>query len=211
MQVGEDRANDGLGGKGDGLRGASGRKCACGNGAGTESAERSATRRVNGSVQHELSCLDLRLSQRGYFSLENRRLLARGLRRRLGLIKRAAFRIPTRPLLPSWQAYSYSRPSSRTSGYSAVHGRTNAVASSTVNRYMIVSLSTMVKRSVKSRVSSDPRKRISPVKLVVSMTSVSPSQWARESPFHWRTLAEGAGCCRARCGAYHAPSRLRSR
>src|SRR5213594_1194854 len=44
--------------------------------------------------------------------------------------------------------------------------------------------------------SPEPRKGAFPVKLVVSMTSVSPSQWPRESPIH----------CRMFCGRCGRPS-----
>ena len=37
--------------------------------------------------------------------------------------------------------------------------------------------------------SDDPRKRVLFVKLVVSTTSVSPSQWPTESPIHFLTCA----------------------
>src|SRR5580698_108493 len=70
----------------------------------------------------------------------------------------------------------------------AVQGLVNAVGSSTVNSYSNVSGEVRVKRSVKCKFRSDPRKEYSSEKFVVSTTSVLPSQCPRESPIHWRIL-----------------------
>ena len=66
-----------------------------------------------------------------------------------------------------------------------VQGFVHVVGSSTVNCHSIVSASTRVKRSIRCRFAPEPLKVSLSEKLVVSTTSVSPSQWPRESPFHW--------------------------
>ena len=49
------------------------------------------------------------------------------------------------------------------------------------------------KRSTTCRFSLEPRKAVLSVKLVVSTTSVLPSQWPRESPISWWTWTADAG------------------
>src|SRR6202049_24982 len=81
-------------------------------------------------------------------------------------------------------------------GISAVQGLSHVVGSSTVNWYMILSLAAREKRSTRCNFSLEPRKAVIFVKLVVSTTSVSPSQWPTESPCHWRIF----------CGRWGLPS-----
>ena len=77
-----------------------------------------------------------------------------------------------------------------------VQGAVHAVGSSTVTSYWSVLGPTRVKRSIVWRFSAEPLKSLKVLfgeKFVVSTTSVSPSQWPRESPCHWRTLSEKCG------------------
>ena len=57
----------------------------------------------------------------------------------------------------------------------------------------MVCASTRLKRSITWRFSVDPRKRVLSVKLVVSTTSVSPSQWPIESPNRRRMFGRSVG------------------
>src|SRR5262249_48048773 len=101
-------------------------------------------------------------------------------------------RMPSMPSLPSWQAYSYIRFVVRLSGTAADHGFVQAVRSVTVNSYSTVSASAMEKRSTSWRFWSTGQLHplnwfhVLSLKLVVSTTNVSPSQWPRESPLHER-------------------------
>ena len=62
-------------------------------------------------------------------------------------------------------------------------------------------MSTRVNRSVRVSVSPDPtplvivglKLGVLSVKFVVSTTRVSPSQWPRASPIHWRMSSGGCG------------------
>src|SRR5947208_14480112 len=76
---------------------------------------------------------------------------------------------------------------------SADHGRVHVVGSSTVNSYLSVFGSVIDRRSIRCMLVVDPRHSRPGSKLVVSITSVWPSQWPTESPSHLRTV-EG------RCG-----------
>ena len=84
----------------------------------------------------------------------------------------------------SAEAYANTGPSTRLNGMPPVHGRVQMVASSTVNSQTTRSGPVRVKRSIRCRLAPDPRKLVLSEKLVVSTTSVSPSQCPRESPFH---------------------------
>ena len=66
-----------------------------------------------------------------------------------------------------------------------------------VARYISVLASTRVNRSITCRFFDDPRKLTWSLKLVVSTTSVSPSQCPTESPSHCRMFS-------GRCGSVHA-------
>src|SRR5437870_12116075 len=95
-------------------------------------------------------------------------------------------------VLPSWQAHSYTGPFVFVQGISAVQGLAHVVGSSTVNSSIIVSSATRVKRSTRCNFSLDPRHAVRFVKLVMSTTSVFPSQCPTESPRHRLLLC---GCC----------------
>src|SRR2546428_14162881 len=104
---------------------------------------------------------------------------------------RAPARMFTASLLSSLQAYSNIGPFTWLMGMTADQGFAHVVGSSIVNLYSIVSLSMRVKRSVILRVPGLAlRKADSGLKLVLSTTSVSPSQWPRASPCHCWRLAE---------------------
>src|SRR5438034_6073403 len=75
-------------------------------------------------------------------------------------------------------------------GSSADHGRTQVDSSSIVKVYWIVSSETRVNRSMTRIFSLESLKGFLPLKFVVSTTSVSPSQWPRGSPIHWRMLGD---------------------
>src|SRR6266704_1198216 len=85
-------------------------------------------------------------------------------------------------VLPSWHAHSYTGPCVLVHGISALQGLAHVVASSTVNWYVIVSSALRAKRSTRCSLSLDPRYALRFVKLVVSTTSVFPSQCPTESP-----------------------------
>src|ERR1700720_2209242 len=74
----------------------------------------------------------------------------------------------------------------------AVHGFVHVVGSSIVTRYSIVFGPVRVQRSIRCKLSVDPRKSVFPLKLVTSTTRVLPSKWARESPHQRRT--DGGRC-----------------
>ena len=76
----------------------------------------------------------------------------------------------------------------RRSGIAAVHGLVHVSGSITVYWYSSVSGSRSVKRSINFMLAVDPLHRRSSLKLVVSITSVSPSQRPRASPDHCRKL-----------------------
>src|SRR6266851_551656 len=50
-----------------------------------------------------------------------------------------------------------------------------------------------VQRSTRCKFSREPKKSVLGLKFVTSITSVLPSQWPRESPYHWRMLAGKCG------------------
>src|SRR6266705_2967183 len=70
----------------------------------------------------------------------------------------------------------------------AVHGRVHTVGSSMVTAYSSVVGPVRVQRSTRCKFSREPRKSVLGLKFVTSMTRVLPSQWPRESPYHWRML-----------------------
>src|SRR5579862_4240473 len=91
----------------------------------------------------------------------------------------------TAALLPSLQAYSNIGPSERLRGTTAVQGFVHVDGSLIVNLYSIVLASSRVKRSVIVKVLALASWKVAPGrKLMVSTTSVSPSQCPRESPCH---------------------------
>src|SRR5581483_10307603 len=92
----------------------------------------------------------------------------------------------------SAHAYSYMFWCVTTHGYSPVHARSHVSGSSTVNRYSRLPSDIREMRSTTCSLSLDPRNCVLPVKLVVSMTNVSPSQWPTESPIHFRI--DGGRC-----------------
>ena len=71
----------------------------------------------------------------------------------------------------------------------AVQGRAHTVGSSTVTAYSSEFGPVRVQRSTMCRFSRDPWKSVFGLKFVTSITRVLPSQWPRESPYHWRMLA----------------------
>src|SRR6185295_7898193 len=77
------------------------------------------------------------------------------------------------------------------SGIDAVHGCVYDVGSVTVNSYFSVSASMRVKRSTTVVLAVDPCRLVFRRKLIVSTTSVLPSQRPRESPDHWRSFVCG--------------------
>ena len=79
-----------------------------------------------------------------------------------------------------------------------VHGRAHVCGSSSVTDHSTVSGPSGVKRSTIRSWSLEPRYGVLSVKLVVSTTSVSPSQWPRASPMYCRIL--GASADRDRAG-----------
>src|SRR5437764_1252946 len=79
----------------------------------------------------------------------------------------------------------------RVSGSIAVHGRVYDVGSVTVNSYLIVSASNRVNRSTSVVFAVDPVRLVSRRKVLVSTTSVAPSQRPRESPDHERIFVWG--------------------
>src|SRR5487761_1046196 len=100
----------------------------------------------------------------------------------------------TMPLLPSLHAYSNIGPSIWLRGRIADHGLVQVVGSSMVNLYSIVFASRRVKRSVIFKVVGSAFWKVAPgLKLVVSTTSVRPSQWPLESPCHRWMFSERCG------------------
>ena len=69
-----------------------------------------------------------------------------------------------------------------------VQGFVHVAGSVTVNSYLSVFGSASVKRSTRRMPAVDPCHLVSSVKLVVSTTSVLPSQWPRASPKYCRTF-----------------------
>ena len=119
---------------------------------------------------------------------------------------------PNTPKLPKWPAYSArSRDTMLFNNESRVEqdpDRGPRLVMEQVLKLRMVSGSTRVKRSIRRKLSSDPRNvarcipalisLVLPVKLVVSTTSVLPSQWPRESPIHCRM--PGGRCGRPSMG-----------
>src|SRR5437879_4756985 len=100
----------------------------------------------------------------------------------------------TKPLFPSPHAYSNIGPWTALRGTIADQGFVHVVGSSIVNLYSIVAASRRVKRSVIFKVLALAPWKVAPGrKLVVSTTSVLPSQWPRESPCHRRMFCERCG------------------
>ena len=64
------------------------------------------------------------------------------------------------------------------------HGSAQVASSLTVTSHSSVSGPVRRNRSMRRSVSPEPRYGALPLKFVVSTTSVSPSQYARESPSH---------------------------
>src|SRR5579862_4268246 len=98
---------------------------------------------------------------------------------------RAPARMLTISLFPSAQAYSNIGPVIAPSGTIADQGLVQVLGSSMVNLYSMVFRSVRAKYSVIFKVFGLAFWKVPPGrKLVVSTTSVSPSQWPRESPCH---------------------------
>src|SRR6202521_3274154 len=100
----------------------------------------------------------------------------------------------TASLLFSVQAYSKIGPCIELKGTIADQGFVHVAGSSIVNLYSIVLWSLRVKYSVIFKVLALAPWKVAPGrKLVVSTTSVLPSQWPRESPCHGWILDERCG------------------
>src|SRR3989442_10653251 len=89
---------------------------------------------------------------------------------------RAPARIPSRPVFPSWQAYSYICSLERLRGIITVHGLVHVAGSLNVTSYLTVVGLTRVKRSVTRTLSEEFIRLLFGEQFVVSTTSVSPSQ-----------------------------------
>src|SRR4051794_21054608 len=74
-----------------------------------------------------------------------------------------------------------------------LHGFVQAPGSLIVTSYLKESGPLREMRSITCSFSLDTDMKALGLKLVVSMTSVSPSQWPCESPFHCFTAADGCG------------------
>src|SRR5215467_5291837 len=86
-------------------------------------------------------------------------------------------------------AYSlFSSSLCRENSCLTVQGLVHTVGSSIVTSYARVIGPVRVHRSTRCKFSRDPKASVFGLKLVTSTTSVSPSQWPRESPYHWRML-----------------------
>src|SRR6185503_1458962 len=99
---------------------------------------------------------------------------------------RAPDRMPAMPWFPSWHAYSINGSFERLKRTRAVHGRVHVDGSVMVASYCSVSAATRVKRSTRCRPLDEPSMLLLGENPFVSTTSVSPSQWPRELPSHWR-------------------------
>src|ERR1700752_3960289 len=96
-------------------------------------------------------------------------------------------------VVPSCPAFPYTGPFVFFQGISAVQDVAHVAGSSTVNRYIIVSSAVRVKRSMRCRLSLDPRYAVWLLKFVVATRRLFPPQCPPEPPSTGGCLKGGGG------------------